>query len=57
MESDANRDDLEEEEDNVAVEKVHSWYIFAHIYDKVITISCGDANQRIKWLAHVAIGR
>ena len=29
----------------------------AHIHGKDIHISCGDATQRIKWLAHVAIAR
>lgn len=47
----------DEDYENVAVEKMDSWFIFAHVYDKVINVSCGDASQRIKWLAHVAIGR
>ncbi len=45
-----------EEEDDVPVERLESWYIYAHVHDKMIPISCGDASQRIKWLAHVAIG-
>eukprot|EP01033_Poteriospumella_lacustris_P018539 gene18539-13346_t len=47
----------DEDYENVAVEKMDSWFIFAHVYDKVVNISCGDASQRIKWLAHVAIAR
>jgi hypothetical protein len=47
----------DEDYENVAVEKMDSWFIFAHVYDKVVNISCGDASQRIKWLAHVAIGK
>eukprot|EP01039_Chlorochromonas_danica_P007331 gene7329-8113_t len=47
----------DEDEDEVAVEKISSWYLFVHVHDKVITVSCGDANQRIKWLAHVGIAR
>lgn len=52
-----SQDEMDEDNENVAVEKLESWYIFAHLYDKVINVSCGDASQRIKWLAHVAIGR
>lgn len=52
-----NRDEADDEEDNVAVEKISSWYLFVHVHDKVITVSCGDANQRVKWLAHVGIGK
>lgn len=47
----------DEDYENVAVEKMDSWFIFAHVYDKVVNVSCGDASQRIKWLAHVAIGK
>jgi hypothetical protein len=49
-------DESEEEEDEVAVGKVQYWHITAHVHGKAINISCGDATQRIKWLAHVAIG-
>jgi hypothetical protein len=49
-------DESEEEEDEVAVGKVQYWHINAHVHGKAINISCGDATQRIKWLAHVAIG-
>jgi hypothetical protein len=48
--------DEEDEEDEVPVERLESWYIYAHVHDKMIAISCGDASQRMKWLAHVAIG-
>lgn len=51
---DDHGDDMDNE--NVAVDKLESWFIFAHVYDKAINISCGDASQRVKWLAHVAIG-
>ncbi len=52
----SKRDDIEEDDDFV-VEKIRSWYLFVHVYDKVINVSCGDANQRVKWLAHVGIGK
>lgn len=51
------RHEEEEEEDEVAVEKVASWYLHVHIHDKLITVACGDASQKVKWLAHVAIGK
>ena len=47
----------EEEDDDVPVERLESWYIYTHVHDKMIAISCGDASQRVKWLAHVAIGK
>lgn len=46
---------LDEDDENVAVEKLDSWFVFAHVHEKVLNISCGDASQRVKWLAHVAI--
>ena len=33
------------------------WHIKATINGKTMSISVGDASQRIKWLAHVAIAR
>ena len=49
-------EDFQDEEDNVAVRKLEYWHITAHVQGKTITIACGDATQRLKWLAHVAIG-
>eukprot|EP01031_Cornospumella_fuschlensis_P028699 gene28699-34647_t len=49
--------EIDDEEDDVAVEKVASWYLHVHIHEKLITVACGDANQKVKWLAHVAIAR
>jgi hypothetical protein len=49
-------DDEEEDEENVAVAKLQFWHINVHVHGKTINISCGDATQRLKWLAHVAIG-
>jgi hypothetical protein len=49
-------EDEVEDEENVAVEKLDSWYMYVHVHDKVISVPCGDASQRIKWLAHVGIG-
>ena len=46
-----------DEEDEVAVQKLHYWHLTAHVHGKAINISCGDATQRLKWLAHVAIGK
>lgn len=43
--------------DSVAVDKVDTWYVSTHVYDKVFNVSCGDGSQRIKWLAHVGIGK
>jgi len=39
------------------VPKSEYWYIYVHVADKVIRVSCGDARQRIKWLGHVGIAR
>lgn len=50
-------EDADYEEDDVAVEKVSSWYLHVHIHEKLITVACGDASQKVKWLAHVAIGK
>lgn len=50
-------EDEVEDEENVAVEKLDSWYMYVHVHDKVISVPCGDASQRIKWLAHVGIAR
>ncbi|KAJ8607013.1 hypothetical protein CTAYLR_006244 [Chrysophaeum taylorii] len=33
------------------------WSVDVVVRDKVITVSCGDATQRIKWLGHVSIAR
>lgn len=49
-------DDEDQEEEDVAVERLDSWFLYVHVREKTITVSCGDASQRIKWLAHVAIG-
>lgn len=34
-----------------------NWYIYVHVRDKIFRVSCGDANQRVKWLGHVGIAR
>jgi hypothetical protein len=46
-----------EVEEDVAVERLDSWFMYVHVLDKMITVSCGDASQRVKWLAHVGIAR
>ena len=46
----------EEEEEEVPIEKLDSWQLYVHVHGKVIAVSCGNATQRIKWLAHVGIG-
>lgn len=48
--------DDDEEEDEVAVGKISYWHLTVHVHGKAINISCGDATQRLKWLAHVGIG-
>jgi len=45
--------DEEEEEE----QQMEYWTITAHCHGKTFPISAGDATQRIKWLAHVAIAR
>ena len=59
-----NKDELEDEDENedqeeedVAVERIDSWFMYVHVLEKIITVSCGDASQRVKWLAHVGIGK
>ena len=47
----------EEEEDEVAVERLESWYILTTVHGKTFPVTCGDGSQRIKWLAHVSIGK
>ena len=32
-----------------------SWHIVVNIHGKKIIVACGDATQRVKWLASVAI--
>ncbi len=49
--------DDEEDDDEIAINKSEFYHIYAHVQDKEIHISCGDATQRLKWLAHVAIGK
>ena len=48
--------DDEDEEDEVAVGKISYWHLTVHVHGKAINVSCGDATQRLKWLAHVGIG-
>ena len=31
--------------------------IHVHVKEKVISVSCGSAEQRVKWLGHVGIAR
>eukprot|EP00640_Fibrocapsa_japonica_P006127 CAMPEP_0113943946 /NCGR_PEP_ID=MMETSP1339-20121228/29829_1 /TAXON_ID=94617 /ORGANISM="Fibrocapsa japonica" /LENGTH=118 /DNA_ID=CAMNT_0000948963 /DNA_START=95 /DNA_END=451 /DNA_ORIENTATION=+ /assembly_acc=CAM_ASM_000762 len=31
--------------------------IHVHIWDKVISINCGQGNQKIRWLGHAGISR
>lgn len=52
---DNESDDLSEEE-NVPIGKLEFWQITVHVHGKEVNVSCGDATQRLKWLAHVAIG-
>lgn len=46
-----------EDEDDIAINKAEFYNIYAHVDGKEIRVSCGDATQRLKWLAHVAIGQ
>jgi hypothetical protein len=41
MNVDSEASDDEKEKENVAIEKLDSWFIYVHVHDKVITISCG----------------
>jgi hypothetical protein len=47
----------DDDEENVAVGKLQTWYLTVHVHGKAINVSCGDATQRLKWLAHVGIGK
>lgn len=47
----------DEADEEVAVEKLDSWQLYVHVHGKVIAVSCGNATQRVKWLAHVGIAR
>jgi hypothetical protein len=38
-------------------EKQENWNLTVHVHGKRYNVSCGDASQRIKWLAHVGIAR
>lgn len=31
--------------------------VHVHVGDKVVTVACGAATQRVKWLAHVGVAR
>ena len=33
------------------------WSIFVHVHDKILSVSCGDGTQRIKWLGHVGVAQ
>jgi hypothetical protein len=59
MNKKSHNDDDEDEidEENVAVSKIEYWHLTVHVHGKEIDISAGDATQRVKWLAHVAIAR
>ena len=40
-----------------ALEPDSDWRISLHVHNKIIAIGCGEGSQRIKWAAHVAIGK
>jgi hypothetical protein len=46
----------DEGEDEIAISKAEHYHIYVHVHDKEVHVSCGDATQRLKWLAHVGIG-
>lgn len=54
--NDYEEDEDEFSEEDAAVHKIDFWQITTHVHGKVFNISVGDGTQRIKWLAHVAIG-
>jgi hypothetical protein len=45
------------EEEEEEFEEKERFSFTAHVHGKVFVISAGDATQRIKWLASVAISR
>jgi len=47
--------ETDKEEEEFVVRE--TWHLTAHVHGKSFVISAGDATQRIKWLAHVAIAR
>ena len=44
-------------DDMVDSKPQQAWKIHVHVKEKVISVSCGSAEQRIKWLGHVGIAR
>ena len=44
-------------EDDFGGNDAEFWHIIAHVHGKEVVISVGDASQRIKWVAQVAIAR
>lgn len=50
----ANIEADDEDEEFVVKE---NWHLTAHVHGKTFVVSAGDASQRVKWLAHVAIAR
>ncbi len=47
----------DEEEEDIAIGKADFWHLYVHVHGKEIHVSCGDASQRMKWVAHVGIGK
>ncbi len=53
----SEKEPAEEDEEEVPVEKLDSWQLYVHVQGKTFAVSCGAATQRVKWLAHVGIGK
>lgn len=34
-----------------------SYVVHVHVGDKIVAVACGNATQRVKWLANVGVAR
>lgn len=55
--SDQENEEEEEEDEEVPLQKLEFWRLSVHVEGKEISVSVGDATQRVKWLAQVGISR
>lgn len=53
----SDQENEEEEDEEVPLQKLEFWRLSVHVEGKEISVSVGDATQRVKWLAQVGISR
>jgi hypothetical protein len=53
----SDQENEEDEENVVPLQKLEFWRLTVHVQGKEISVSVGDATQRVKWLAQVGIAR